>query len=122
MAPKGPGSGKPRRNVELPVADWLCGARERAAKQIEKSGLPSRRDEYWKYTDPGALAAKAGRRAGSPPTSVHELVRDDAARVTFDNGILTGITAAVPDVPELTSFETASIDNGHWAFRVLRCN
>ncbi len=109
------GSGKPRRNADLPVADWLSGARERAAKRIEKSGLPSRRDEYWKYTDPGALTAGSGSRAGSTPISVQELLRDDAAWVSFDNGILTGITAAAPDAPELTSFASASIDNGHWA-------
>ena len=110
-----PDSGKPRQNADLPVADWLSDARDSAAKRIEKSGLPSRRDEYWKYTDPGSLTAGASGRTGFPSKPVHELVRNDTARVSFDNGILTGIAAAAADAPELTSFETASIDDGHWA-------
>jgi Fe-S cluster assembly protein SufD len=36
---------------------WLRAAREDAVQRLRVSGLPQRRDEYWKYTDPTSLTA-----------------------------------------------------------------
>ncbi len=38
-------------------AGWLTSLREDALKRVHTMGLPSRRDEYWKYTRPDTLAA-----------------------------------------------------------------
>lgn len=36
-------------------ADWVEAARASARKRLTEMGLPDRRDEYWKYTDPRDL-------------------------------------------------------------------
>ena len=45
---------------EMPLPEsgaWLRAAREDAARRLVDMGLPTRRDEYWKYTDPATLVA-----------------------------------------------------------------
>jgi len=40
----------------MPVeANWAVSVRERALNWIVEHGLPNRKDEYWKYTDPKLL-------------------------------------------------------------------
>lgn len=43
--------------VRLPEggAGWLRRAREAALARVSAAGIPDRRDEYWRYTDPAAL-------------------------------------------------------------------
>ena len=36
---------------------WLVGARTEALTRLTAMGLPARRDEYWRYTDPASLNA-----------------------------------------------------------------
>ena len=49
--------------VTLPDgAAWAQEARSAALARVRQMGLPSKRDEYWKYTDPTSLT-----RGQSPP-------------------------------------------------------
>ncbi len=41
--------------LELPKGGWSSAAREDALARVRAMGLPSRRDEYWKYTRPDTL-------------------------------------------------------------------
>ena len=42
--------------LKLPESGpWLRRAREAALARLRKTGLPDRRDEYWKFTDPASL-------------------------------------------------------------------
>ena len=44
--------------VSLPAgAAWAEAARKDALARVRTMGLPTRRDEYWKYTDPTSLTA-----------------------------------------------------------------
>ncbi|WP_299559127.1 Fe-S cluster assembly protein SufD [uncultured Sulfitobacter sp.] len=42
-------------SLTLPNATWAKPAREGALARLRQSGLPTRRDEYWKYTRPDTL-------------------------------------------------------------------
>jgi len=39
------------------AAGWLAGAQRAAQARLLAMGLPTRRDEYWRYTDPASLVA-----------------------------------------------------------------
>lgn len=43
--------------LDLPKGGFTAPARAAALARLQDMGLPARRDEYWRYTDPGALAA-----------------------------------------------------------------
>ena len=38
-------------------AAWANAARQEALARVGAMGLPTKRDEYWKYTDPATLTA-----------------------------------------------------------------
>lgn len=43
--------------LDLPPDGWLGAARRDALARLTAMGLPGRRDEYWRYTDPSSLTA-----------------------------------------------------------------
>ena len=50
--------------LSMPLgAAWAVEARGDALARVTKMGLPSRRDEYWKYTDPSSLVDDAATEA-----------------------------------------------------------
>jgi Fe-S cluster assembly protein SufD len=53
--------------LAMPAVGWTRPAREAALARLRAMGLPGRRDEYWRYTDPAALAA-----AEAPPAAPFE--------------------------------------------------
>jgi len=44
-------------------AAWATEARQAAVSRVRAMGLPTRRDEYWKYTDPASLTQVGSTRA-----------------------------------------------------------
>jgi Fe-S cluster assembly protein SufD len=42
-------------SLDLPQGGWSAAARKAALARVRQMGLPSRRDEYWKYTRPDTL-------------------------------------------------------------------
>lgn len=68
--------------------NWLFQARIEAEKRLEKYGLPARRDEYWKYTDPMAFLSHPQKIVGAP-NSVPAL-RDGSSTIIIDNAKLQG--------------------------------
>jgi Fe-S cluster assembly protein SufD len=57
--------------LELPQAGWSTDARADALARVRTMGLPSRRDEYWKYTRPDTLVQAA-------PVAAAALITDEA--------------------------------------------
>ena len=55
-----------RRLAARPEANWLRSLRGSALASVEAKGLPTRRDEAWKYTDVGALGVAAYPLAEAP--------------------------------------------------------
>ena len=47
----------------LVTAGWSAEARKDAFERTIKSGLPTARDEYWKYTNPKSLTSKIVEKA-----------------------------------------------------------
>lgn len=52
---------------DLPASGWSLSARKSALARLRDMGLPSRRDEYWKYTRPDTLV-----QADVPPAALFE--------------------------------------------------
>ncbi len=98
---------------------WLGAARADALARLAAMGLPGKRDEYWRYTDPSDLTA-----ALPPPAAVFDpgdesLVFDgiDRLKLVFVDGVFD---AAASDDPVLAGVEiehlsSAGMADIHWA-------
>ena len=75
--------------VTLPAgAGWATKAREDALARTRAMGLPTRRDEYWKYTDPTSLTAPDASGAAlfdAGETPIFDTV--DRIKVVFVDGV-----------------------------------
>ncbi|GGA11839.1 SufB/SufD family protein [Neptunicoccus cionae] len=97
---------------------WASEARQTAAALLAETGLPHRRDEYWKYTDPTTLTAPE-----ATPAAIFEsdepLPFDgvDAVKIVFVDGVFD---AAQSDALELDGVEIETLSDAaqkdiHWA-------
>ncbi|MCV2892403.1 SufB/SufD family protein [Lentibacter sp. XHP0401] len=78
-------------SASLPAAaGWSKAAREDALARVRSTGLPSRRDEYWKYTRPDALT-QADATEADVFKSDEPLVFDsfDRLKVVFVDGVFS---------------------------------
>ncbi|MFN3641876.1 MAG: Fe-S cluster assembly protein SufD [Gemmobacter sp.] len=101
-----------------PASGWLGAARAAAARRLAEMGLPGRRDEYWRYTDPASLNAPEAPRAalfdaGEPPM----FDRFDRLRLVFTDGVFD---AAASDDPAMAGVEIVRLAEAggadiHWA-------
>jgi len=104
--------------LDLPRGGFTRAARAEALARLQAMGLPHRRDEYWKYTDPASLiAAEAPAAAlfdnGEPP--VFDTI--DRLRLVFVDGVFD---AAASDDPALAGVEICRLAEAdaadiHWA-------
>ncbi|GIT92239.1 Fe-S cluster assembly protein SufD [Jannaschia pagri] len=95
---------------------WLQSAREAARERLSVSGLPARRDEYWRYTDPKAFVQAAPGVVATENTT--EVFADlEAFVITVENGVVsfTGDAPAGLEISTLASVATTDI---HWAREV----
>jgi Fe-S cluster assembly protein SufD len=97
---------------------WLDAAREEAVARLRRMGLPQRRDEYWRFTDPGSLIAPGAQAAparGDDEEPAFGTV--EALRIVFVDGRFDA-TASDPlalegvEIERLGGLEPAA---GHWA-------
>ncbi len=88
------------------AAGWLSDLRGRGAAIYGDHGLPSRRDEYWRYTNLNALTKSDYQLAnGAPAIDVpplpHRAVAELASyRIVFVNGHLRPDLCVLDDMPE----------------------
>ena len=98
---------------------WVTAARREALGRLQAMGLPTRRDEYWKYTNPETLTAPEPTSAalfdtaGKPPL-FHEI---DRVRLVFVDGVFD---PEVSDDPGLAGVEIDRLAEAgradiHWA-------
>jgi Fe-S cluster assembly protein SufD len=108
-----------RRKAALPGCREVAGLRETAFRRFERSGLPHRRVEEWKYTDVRALMRDSKPLAEAPDASAKAAAKSAGA-------ILAGLKAHrivivdgcfVPDLSDtaidgvtVTPFATAVVD------------
>ncbi len=99
--------------------EWITAARKAALKRVQDMGLPSRRDEYWKYTDPTTLA-----QPEAPPAALFDVGDDtpvygeiDRLKIVFVDGVFD------PDASDDLSLEGLEVEriadaaraDIHWA-------
>ena len=95
----------------------LPAARERALDRVKASGLPHRRDEYWRYTDPDSLVAPVAARAAvfDPRDEAPLFDAIDRVKITFVDGVFA---AHLSDDLTLSGVEITRLAEaapGHWA-------
>jgi len=98
---------------------WLDAARGEAATRLQDLGLPGRRDEYWRWTDPGTLNAPEPQPAALPdPRDGFGLFEDlDTLRLVFTDGVFDAALSHDPALAglEVTTLAEAGGTAGHWA-------
>lgn len=98
---------------------WLATARTEALARLQAMGLPTRRDEYWRYTDPAALNAPDAPAAArfDAGDEVEPFDAMDRLRIVFVDGVFDpeasdDLTLSGVRIERLASAGTADI---HWA-------
>lgn len=97
---------------------WISEAREDALSRLQAMGLPSRRDEYWKYTrpetlvQPGAPAAALFDNAEAPIFSSLDRVKIVFVDGVFDAEASDDLTLEGVSIERLAEAGAADI---HWA-------
>jgi Fe-S cluster assembly protein SufD len=98
---------------------WLGTAQEAALDRLQPMGLPGKRDEYWRYTDPSSLTAPAALKAELFDTKgeARPFSAIDRLKIVFVDGVFD---AAQSDALALEGLEIAHLadaaaDTGHWA-------
>ncbi|WP_431299815.1 Fe-S cluster assembly protein SufD [Tabrizicola sp. BL-A-41-H6] len=105
--------------LALPEGGWLGAARADALARLGAMGLPGRRDEYWRYTDPSALNAAsplpASRFDDSDEPPAFEGI--DRLKLVFVDGVFDAsasddLTLAGIEIKRLPAAGAVDI---HWA-------
>lgn len=96
-------------------AAWLARAREAALERVRAAGIPERRDEYWRYTDPVALT-----RPEAAPAALAEVdapLALEALRLEFLDGALdpAQADALAAEGIEISALSGAGARDIHWA-------
>jgi len=102
--------------LTLPEGGWAAPARKAALARLVELGLPQRRDEYWRYTDPAPLLAPAGALDGAAEASAFDGI--ERVRLVFAGG---AFDAKASDDPARAGVELVSRSGGshiHWAREV----
>ncbi|MGR3344925.1 MAG: Fe-S cluster assembly protein SufD, partial [Paracoccaceae bacterium] len=106
-------------SLELPPgAAWASAARQSALSRLRAMGLPGRRDEYWKFTNPATLVQPEVPTAAAFEADEPEVFGEiDRLKLVFVDG---NFDAAASDDLEMTGIEIerlveASSRDIHWA-------
>ncbi|MEW2913573.1 Fe-S cluster assembly protein SufD [Leisingera sp. JC11] len=104
--------------LTLPESGCLKAARQAALSRVQTMGLPSRRDEYWKYTKPDTLV-----QAEAPKAAVFHAEEDpmfnafERLNIVFVDGVFDAEASDDLDLEGLTidRIEDICCKDIHWA-------
>ena len=103
--------------------EWLRAARAAALARLRETGLPGRRDEYWRYTDPTSLNAPEAPAAAvfsdpddTPPFSGIERLKIVFVDGVFDAARSDDLAAEGLEIVRLAEAGQADI---HWAREIF---
>lgn len=105
--------------IDLPKGGFSAPARAAALERLVAMGLPERRDEYWRYTDPAALtvvtAPEAALFAGQPEPQMFGT--RDRLVIAFADGVFdparsSDLTLSGVEIVRLAETDRADL---HWA-------
>ncbi|MCB1403512.1 MAG: Fe-S cluster assembly protein SufD, partial [Rhodobacteraceae bacterium] len=95
--------------LTLVAGGWAGAARREALDRLTAMGLPAKRDEYWRYTDPSALITPEAPRAAvfddSDEAPPFDMI--DRVKLVFVDGVFD---AAASDDPALAGVEIERLD------------
>ncbi|SHE73281.1 Fe-S cluster assembly protein SufD [Litoreibacter ascidiaceicola] len=103
--------------LTVPAGGWPTAARSSALMRLQTMGLPVKRDEYWRYTDPSALVCEAPLPCDPLQTSTPIFGTVDKTRLVFVDGVFDADQSDAPELAgvEITRlFEVNDLDL-HWA-------
>jgi Fe-S cluster assembly protein SufD len=110
------------RLAALPAVEgkgWLGAARAEALARLSAMGLPARRDEYWRYTDPASLNAPEAPAARRFDASDEAAPFDgiDRVRLVFVDGVFDPSASDDPALAGVTieRLAEAGTRDIHWA-------
>ncbi|MEE9388384.1 MAG: Fe-S cluster assembly protein SufD [Paracoccaceae bacterium] len=101
-----------------PGTAWAITAREQAINRVRAAGLPGRRDEYWKYTNPSTLCQGGVEKAAVfNPQEAAVFSEIDQLKIVFVDGVFD---KAASDDLELEGIEIDLLSDVtqrdiHWA-------
>ena len=102
--------------LDLPQGGWSAPARKEAEARLQAMGLPVKRDEYWRYTDPTSLTTASPTGAALFDASDEAPLFDgiDRVKLVFVDGVFD---AAQSDDPAAAGVELLSQSGAdiHWA-------
>ncbi|MCA3451424.1 MAG: SufD family Fe-S cluster assembly protein [Rhodobacter sp.] len=108
--------------LDLARGGWAGAARAEALARLGAMGLPAKRDEYWRYTDPADLIAPQAPRAATFAAADEPPVFDgiDRLRIVFVDGVFDpalsdDLTLAGVEIELLSRAGQTDI---HWAREV----
>ncbi|MFP5479010.1 MAG: Fe-S cluster assembly protein SufD [Alphaproteobacteria bacterium] len=98
---------------------WLGAARADALARLAAMGLPARRDEYWRYTDPTSLVAAEATPAArfNPGDEVAAFDGIDRLKLVFVDGVFDPAQSDDPTLAgvEIERLAEAGAADIHWA-------
>ncbi|MFW8593082.1 SufB/SufD family protein [Cribrihabitans neustonicus] len=104
--------------LTLPEGGCLMKARQAALSRVQTMGLPSRRDEYWKYTKPDTLVQAETPKAAVFETGEAPMFDDfDRLKIVFVDGVFDAEASDDLSLEEITIERIADICSKdiHWA-------
>ena len=95
---------------------WSQKARESALDRLSKIGLPSPRDEYWKYTNPTELITeKPNISPIDDPEDANVFSELDMQKIVFRNGIFSPELSDDFSSANMSISKLSDADDLHWA-------
>ena len=96
---------------------WVTAARQDALSRLTATGLPHKRDEYWRYTDPALLAASDVATSEALRTDTPIFGETDKVRLIFVDGVFDAsesddLTLAGVEITRLADAQAVDV---HWA-------
>ncbi|WP_273508673.1 Fe-S cluster assembly protein SufD [Planktotalea frisia] len=102
---------------DMPQGGWSMAARSEALARLRSMGLPSRRDEYWKYTRPDTLTQVGATNAAVLATDEAPVFGEiDTLQIVFVDGVFDEAASADLTLEGITIERLAAANADiHWA-------
>ncbi len=102
--------------LSLPKGGWSDAARTDAVARLRSTGLPHRRDEYWKFTRPDLLTQTGAQAAVLTHDEAPLFAEIEALRIVFDDGVFNAEASDDLALEHVSIERLATADADiHWA-------
>ena len=102
--------------LDMPQGGWAQAAREDAVARVRSMGLPSGRDEYWKYTRPDTLVQPEASKAAVFETDEALIFGEvDRLKIVFIDGVFSAEESDDLAMEHVSIDRLADVRDIHWA-------